>query len=150
MSDSSTIRLEMPADAGLLPVLCRAVRAFASHYGMVERECARLELALDEVCSNVIVHAYRRDPSLRFEVSAEHTAANEIVIRVMDRGVAFEPSRIPVPDTCCMLQDRQIGGLGIFLARKATDALSFDRLPDGRNCVTMMKRILPEAEAAQA
>ncbi len=147
---SQQVSLELPADPALLVMACRMVCLFAEMQGMGERDCQRLELAVDEICTNCITHAYKRDITKKYRVTAERSDDDFLVVRVLDHGVGFDLGDVPAPDIRCPLTDRQIGGLGLMFAVKATDELCYKRTPEGENCITMRKRISPISQVAQA
>jgi serine/threonine-protein kinase RsbW len=147
---SQQVSLELPADPALLVMACRMVCLYAEMQGMGERDCQRLELAVDEICTNCITHAYKRDITKKYRVTAERSEDDFLVVRVLDHGVEFDLGDVPTPDIRCPLTDRQIGGLGLMFAVKATDELCYKRTPEGENCITMRKRISPISQVAQA
>lgn len=149
MSSPARISLELPADPNLLVVACSCVRLFAQVHGLSDRECQRLELATDEVCSNVICHAYERDAERRYRIEAD-VEDNAIVVRVFDSGNTFALSDVKIPDTACCLQERPIGGLGIHLVRKVTDSVDYRTTAEGEHCFEFIKRLPPLAQAAEA
>jgi serine/threonine-protein kinase RsbW len=121
-----------------------AVRAFVTN---VCREAAAstdvreaLVLAADEVCSNIVRHAYPRDAPgpVRFDVSIAEAA----VLTITDEARPFDPTDVPAPDFGAPVSTRAIGGLGIYLVRKMMDDLRYERRPTG-NRVTLMKRLRP-------
>jgi anti-sigma regulatory factor (Ser/Thr protein kinase) len=63
-----------------------------------------------------------------------------LAMRFEDSGVAFNPLERPEPDITVAIEDRAIGGLGIFLTRKWMDEMAYDRILD-RNVLTIYKRI---------
>lgn len=144
------IGVELPADAAYLVIACKLVCAFASVHGLDARDCQRLELAVDEVCTNCVTHAYDRDTSKRYRIEVERSPDDFLVIRVFDSGKGFQMSCVPVPDTKCALLERQIGGLGLLFAQKATDEFAAYRTPAGENCVEMKKRLSPAVQPARA
>ncbi len=62
------------------------------------------------------------------------------MFEIADDGRAFDPLQAPVPDIGASLQDRAIGGLGIYLVRKTMDGVTYRR-QDGRNVVTLTKLV---------
>jgi anti-sigma regulatory factor (Ser/Thr protein kinase) len=59
---------------------------------------------------------------------------------VRNWGTAFEPQTVPVPDVESPLEQRQMGGLGLYLVRQVMDSLSFEFDAQKGNVVTMIKR----------
>ncbi len=91
---------------------------------------AKLGLMLDELLTNVALHAYGGKGgavSIEVEFFPPHTLQS--VIR--DQGPAFDPTGIPEPDTEASLDERKIGGLGVHFVRRLADRFSYRR--DG-NC----------------
>jgi len=62
------------------------------------------------------------------------------VITFRDSGVPFDPLQKEEPDTTLTAEEREIGGLGIFLVRKTMDAMEYRR-EDGFNVLTIRKKI---------
>ena len=61
-------------------------------------------------------------------------------ITLTDSGVPFDPLQKPDPDTSLPAEEREIGGLGIFLVKKTMDDVIYRR-EDGRNLLTIRKKI---------
>ncbi|MCX7754352.1 MAG: GAF domain-containing protein [Anaerolineales bacterium] len=118
------------------------IRAFvgevARQAGMDEREIYNVQLAVDEACSNIIEYAYEGIPDGRIEINAFATReALTIVIR--DQGKPFDPDTVAEPDVEAALEDRPIGGLGLFFMRKLMDDVRFAWSPEHGNTLTMVK-----------
>ena len=92
--------------------------------GLDEDQAFAVQMAVDEACTNAIEHAYegRQDGEVRICCYLE---SRDFVVRISDRGRPFDPSSVPSPDICAPLQDRQVGGLGLFLMRKLMDSVEF-------------------------
>jgi anti-sigma regulatory factor (Ser/Thr protein kinase) len=65
-----------------------------------------------------------------------------------DEAPAFDPTQAPEPDITLPLHLRPVGGLGIFLARRLMDAMTYRRTSDQQNEVTLTKNILTPTEAS--
>ena len=119
-----------------------AVRAFvaaAAAEAGVDREARdALVLATDEVCSNVIVHAYagRAAGPLEVTVGAD---AGDVRVTVADAGPPFDPDAALAPDLQGEWAERSVGGLGWHLVRRLVDDVRYERAPGG-NRVTLVKR----------
>lgn len=99
-----------------------------------------LNLAAEECVANVINYAYPKGTRGHVELTAK--VIDDIVTLVIkDHGVAFDPTQHPEADIGANLEDRQIGGLGIFLAKTIMDAMHYERTVDGYNVLTMTKKI---------
>lgn len=92
--------------------------------GLDEGQAFAVQMAVDEACTNAIEYAYegRQDGEVRICCYLE---GRDFVVRISDRGRPFDPSSVPLPDIRAPLQDRQVGGLGLFLMRKLMDSVEF-------------------------
>jgi serine/threonine-protein kinase RsbW len=115
-------------------------RLGAAHH-LKEEFIAHLNLVLEEVVSNIIRHGYRgREDG---EVSlALGFAPEAITVTVEDQGTPFNPLGLPDPDLTVPLEEREVGGLGVYLVRKLTDELDY-RSEGGKNILRMVIRIAP-------
>jgi anti-sigma regulatory factor (Ser/Thr protein kinase) len=97
-------------------------------------------VAIEEVFVNVAHYAYgdgEGDMTLAIGFDAE---CREITFRMTDNGVPFDPLKKPDPDITLSAEEREIGGLGIFITKKTMDAVTY-AYEDGKNILTMMKKI---------
>jgi anti-sigma regulatory factor (Ser/Thr protein kinase) len=96
-----------------------------------------LRLAVDEACTNVIQHGYAgMDPgSIILELKFD---PQKVVVHVTDFGRAFEPDDRPMPDIAAPLEQRQEGGLGLFLIYETMDNIDYRVTPEG-NILTFTK-----------
>lgn len=98
-----------------------------------------LQLAVDEACTNVVRHAYGGEGG-PVELKIEATGEG-VRVTVRDWGQPFDPENIPEPDVTAPLDQRPLGGLGLFLMRQTMDQVEFDFDPERGNRLTMVKRI---------
>ena len=63
-----------------------------------------------------------------------------ITLRMTDRGVRFDPLQKADPDITLSAQEREVGGLGIFITKKTMDTVTYD-YENGENILTMTKKI---------
>lgn len=99
-----------------------------------------LTVALEEMFVNVAHYAYgEKGGDVRLAVDFDETSRT-VTFRMMDSGVPFDPLAKPDPDITLSAEERQIGGLGIFMMKKTMDEASYS-YQDGCNVLTMKKRI---------
>ncbi len=141
-----TTRVELKADLEELSRLADAVAAFAESRGVDPLVAGRLTVVLDEVVTNAIMYGgLQADALILVELACD---GGEVVATVTDPGPAFDPlSSSPVVDTSLPLEDRPIGGLGLFILRQLARDLAY-RHQDGCNSLTM--RVGPEASSLPA
>ena len=91
-----------------------------------------LQMALDELVSNTIFYG-KPDPESLIQISAQVTGRT-LSLEIVDSGSPFNPFIREDPDTTLGIEERQVGGLGIFLVKKLMDHTSYKRV-DNRNVV---------------
>ena len=115
------------------------ITACCSDHDVPSDTVLELKLAVDEACTNVIEHGYKgMDPGsiiLSFRIEPER-----ILVQITDFGHVFEPDSAPKPDIEAALEDREIGGLGLFLIYQTMDNIDYEASEDG-NILTFTKYI---------
>ncbi len=107
--------------------------------GMDEERVFAVQMAVDEACTNCMEHAYEGREDGEVHICC-WTEGGDFVIRITDHGRPFDPASVPVPDVTAPLEERQIGGLGLFLMYKLMDGVEFQFDPAEGNQVTLRKR----------
>lgn len=128
--------LRLPAELGQLPVFLDHVRQTTQIAGLAEAQGTRLELAVEEALVNVFNYAYARQPNPGAVTCRVGVEADGLTVEIVDEGPPFDPLARPDPDTALTLEQRQPGGLGIFMIRQLTDEVSYRREED-RNVLTI-------------
>ena len=103
----------------------------------------QIDVAVDELFSNIARYAYgggTGDATVRFSFDA---STSMVSITFIDCGLPFDPLEQDEPDVTRSAEERAVGGLGIFLARKTMDAMVY-RMAHGCNVLTIQKRIQNE------
>lgn len=99
----------------------------------------QLAIALDELMSNVARYAYMPNTG-DITISVEiHNDPRRVVLTLTDRGIPYDPLLKPPPDTTLSADERQIGGLGIFIVKRTMDSMHYE-YKDGKNIVTIEKK----------
>lgn len=134
---SITIRLR--AEVPEVERLNRLVRQFGELHEIPNRTMYAIHLTLDELVSNVVLHAFD-DPIGQEIVVRIEIGANEFHAAVEDTGREFDPLKAPPPNLDAPLAERQLGGLGIHIVRSLMDEVRYQR-ENGKNLLTVRKRI---------
>ena len=99
-----------------------------------------MTVAIEEVFVNVAHYAYPNgEGNVKFQFIFDEIS-KEITIKMYDQGLPFDPLKKPDPDITLSAEDRQIGGLGIFITKKTMDEVSYE-YKDNQNILTMKKKI---------
>ena len=97
-------------------------------------------VAIEEVFVNVARYAYENgEGDVTLEIGFDKESRN-ITFRMRDKGVPFDPLKKPDPDITLSAEEREIGGLGIFITKKTMDTVEYT-YENGENTLTMIKKI---------
>ena len=100
----------------------------------------QIDIAIDELFGNIALYAYHPEAgsvTVRVEVTEEPLA---VIIAFIDNGKPYDPLANQNPDTALSAEEREIGGLGIFMVKKSMDEVSY-HYKDGQNILTIKKNI---------
>ena len=97
-------------------------------------------VAIEEVFVNIAHYAYPDSEGDMSICIGFDDKSRKVTFRMTDQGVPFDPLKKPDPDITLSAEDREIGGLGIFIAKKTMDSLNY-AYENGENVLTMMKTI---------
>jgi len=134
-----SITVRLPVDLREIERLNRIVRQFGDLNEIPSRALYALNLALDEVVTNVVRHGFD-DRSGQEVVACITTRQGELMTVVTDSGRPFNPLDVPAPDVDVPLSERTLGGLGIHLVRSLMDSLEYRREKE-KNVLTLRKRV---------
>ena len=98
-----------------------------------------INLALEEVVSNVMLYAYPKEKSGHVLVESWRWE-NNIFFSISDSGIPFDPTQQETVDTTLSAEERTIGGLGIHLVKNLMDDIQYRR-EDNKNILTLMKKL---------
>lgn len=105
---------------------------------MDEEQRKRLYMAIDEAITNVIFYAY---PNAKGKLRISVTTEGELIsAEITDKGIPFDPTKVPTPDTSLPLEQRESGGLGIHLIRKTVDVFRYSRKDDVNRLTIAVKK----------
>jgi serine/threonine-protein kinase RsbW len=131
--------LRLPAELKNLAVIRQFLEEAGRQLRSSDRALDDLTLAVDEMATNIILHGYGNQPGeIELEVTREAAA---LVVYLRDQAPVFDPTGLPDPDITLPLDQRPIGGLGVFLARKRVDSLKHRPRARGGNELIFTKYI---------
>ena len=129
-----------PQLAAALGTLAQTIEQFAAKHSIGGEITFRLNLVLDELVTNSVNYALPQVEEPELRVRLLHTPEG-VVAQLEDNGAAFDPFQdAPVPATDQALDDRPIGGLGVFFVTQFTDSASYERNA-GVNRITLRMRL---------
>jgi serine/threonine-protein kinase RsbW len=133
-------KLRVKAALENVPVAMDFVVDAARSVGLDGQVLHQIQLVVDEACANVVDHAYDGLERGDMEVSC-HLDDRDFVICVRDWGRGFDPDGVPDPDVTAALEERTLGGLGLFLIRQFMDRVQYSSDPAQGNELLMSKGI---------
>ena len=98
-----------------------------------------LNLVLEEAVSNVILYAYPKEEHQEIVLTAKMSDKSLIFV-LTDSGKEFDPTQAPDADVTLSAEEREIGGLGIFLIRQIMNKVEYQRI-EGKNVLTLGKNL---------
>jgi serine/threonine-protein kinase RsbW len=101
---------------------------------------ARLEMAVDEACSNVMEHAYQSDATKEVSIRAG-VDDSALRIVVIDTGKGFDPGAVEQKKLEDLISAKRTGGLGMRLIKSFMDEVHYAMVPGEKNELTMVKRL---------
>jgi serine/threonine-protein kinase RsbW len=135
-----TFKLEVPSSTENLSMIRDFVTGIGERAGMEPGDVAKLELAVDEGCANVIEHAYGRDTTKEVSVRATFDQ-DAIQIVIIDTGKGFDPASVEQLGLESLAAAGKSGGLGMRLMKSLMDEVHYEIVPGEKNELRMVKRL---------
>jgi serine/threonine-protein kinase RsbW len=135
MDQSSEISIG--SDIAEIPEISARLETAMRLHGFSDEDILDTQLAVEEAITNVIVHGYN-GPGEIITVSIQ-ASPNRVEIQITDSAPRFDPLSLPEPDLDSDVEDRQIGGLGVYLIRQVMDEISY-RYEKGNNILVLIKK----------
>lgn len=133
---------ELTVDAVLdsIPVITEFVDAQLEQYGCPMKAQMQIDIAIDELFSNIVHYAYHPEvgpATVRVEVVEDPLS---VIITFIDQGVPYDPLSREDPDVTLSAEERDIGGLGIYIVKKNMNEITYE-YKDGRNILKIRKEL---------
>lgn len=141
--DSNNVGLHsytMEADVSNLEKILEPILKELESLDVVYKTVYQLNLALEELVTNVCSYAYYPDKGMihiSYEVKED---PKRLIVTIIDEGRPFNPLEMDEPDLNASIQDRKIGGLGLFIVKKTMDNIEYVR-KDNKNILTITKNL---------
>lgn len=146
-SEPSTLHIKAESRLEEIERVLQAFEAFWNGRGLTDDVRRRIQMALDELLSNVILYGYDDEGLHVIDVNIE-ISGSRVILRVADDGRPFDPLARPEPDITLGIEERRIGGLGVHLIENLMDEVSYSR-QDNLNVTVLTKDLLNEESEAE-
>lgn len=122
-----------------LPTLAEQIEQIADEWELGPMLAMNMNLVIEEAITNVIFYAFNDQENHQIDIDFN---LNDSILKLVitDDGTPFDPTQKGDPDTTLSVEDRQIGGLGIFLIRKIMNEVKYKR-KNNKNILTLTKSI---------
>ncbi len=144
---AADIRFTFPSHTSQLELIRRVTKKVASYApSFTEEDLDDIGLAIDEACTNVITHSYKKETKGEIQLNIK-METNRITIKLTDKGEEgqlFNPETLSPVDKQEYLKRLTKGGLGVYIIKKIMDDVSYTVSPGVKNCLKMVKYFEPE------
>jgi len=142
---AQSLFIEAPGHGSSLCQIRSVITDLARQIHFSEDEVAKIEMAVDEACSNVVEHAYspgrewiwkQRDPEIRLEIHTEH---DRLIILISDHGQRFDFAAYRPADLLERIHGMHRGGYGISIMRRFMDEVEYKSDDKNGNTLRLVK-----------
>ncbi len=137
--------LRIPGETAYLERVRSFVIDYARKIGFNDDGTGEIELAVDELCTNIIRYSYNQDPDIPPELKQIEVEVEEIKkgiqITVKDHGKPFDPGRFPLVNLDDHISELRTHGLGIYTMKKFMDKLKHEYKEGRGNNITLIKKL---------
>jgi sigma-B regulation protein RsbU (phosphoserine phosphatase) len=137
--DRARIELHLVNELSEIDRCLKSLNEFCERFDLPPEVRNDFGVVLDDLLNNIISYAFEDEDEHLIEVSLA-TDKQRFIVTLSDDGVEFDPFLREEPDVDSDIKDRQVGGLGIHLARSLMDDFSYRRI-EGKNVTILMKRM---------
>ena len=142
--NETVLELSLANDLSELAGVAARIDAFCEARNLPSEIAFAVNLSIDELLTNTISYGYRDEEEHRIELGVR-VEGDALVAVIADDSAAFDVTEETDPELDAALQDRVVGGLGLFLVHQMMDGVEYRRR-EGRNVVTLTKRLAGAGE----
>ena len=135
--NEETLEISLVNDLREIARVAAQIDEFCASLDLTSEVAFAVNLALDEILTNTISYGYDDDEPHRIEITVG-PEAEALAIVIVDDSAAFDLSSASTPDIGASLEERPLGGLGLFLVHQMMDSVEYRREGE-RNIVTLKK-----------
>lgn len=116
------------------------IRNSLKNHAITDMMVSEIVLALDEMCSNLMIHAHHCNPDELFELNIYVDNNNPLVFELIDDGTVFDINQFNEPALNNIIHEKRKGGLGIRLVKSIMDKIEYQNT-SGRNVCRLIKKL---------
>jgi len=116
------------------------IRESLKGHGVTDVVMNEIVLAIDEMCSNLMIHAHHCNPDHMLELHIRVPKKTELIFEIVDDGNVFDINNFMEPDLDNLVQEKRKGGLGIRLVKSIMDTVEYLHM-GGKNVCRLTKKV---------
>lgn len=116
------------------------IRVSLKEHGVPDLEISEVVLALDEMCSNLMIHAHHCNANDLFELHIKIEANKAVIFEIIDDGTVFDINQFMEPGLDSIIHEKRKGGLGIRLVKTIMDKVEYQKR-SGKNVCRLIKNV---------
>lgn len=132
-------KFELKSNLSELDSLCESLESICQSLNLPQKCKFEINLALDELFTNIISYGFDDEEEHLIEITID-AEPDQVVIRIEDDGVPFNPVEASQPEIGCSVENCRVGGLGIHLIKNLMDEICYQRCGN-RNVLILRKNI---------
>ena len=122
-----------------LPALIEFVDGYLEEIACSMKAQMQIDIAVDEIFTNISSYAYTPGVGEATVEITKRDSESQVELTFIDSGVPYNPLEKADPDVTLSAEERQIGGLGIFMVKRTMDEMTYE-YKDGKNILTIRKK----------
>ena len=133
--------ITIPAEKNNIDTINKFIDSEFKNYNYSEEFIRQIKIIVDEIFTNISSYAYTSDysNSKNMKLTIDQNP-DEILLRFEDSGVPYNPLLSKTPNITLSVEERNIGGLGLFLAKNMSDNIDY-KYEHGKNILTIIKKV---------
>ncbi len=135
-SDDHVLEIAIANELEAIVAAAEKIDAFCKEREISPEFAYAVNLSIDEILTNTISYGYDDEPH-RIEIIVR-LESDSLVVEIVDDSAPFDLSATPEANVEASLEERDVGGLGLFLVHQMMDRVEYERI-EGRNIVTLTK-----------
>lgn len=133
----SDFKQKFKCDLSVLEPFRESFEKFLRDSRIEEDICQRILIGLNELVSNIIIHANHSNPEHFFTISADIAEAGFLEISLQHGGDHFRPDQVDLPE----IEDLPAGGFGLYIINSLFDRVDYLQEASGENLIKLSKKI---------
>ena len=129
-------KIQLPAQVENIPLILSNIRIFLQNKCIENVQINKIELSLEEILVNIVNYSYPNKAG-NIEVTYSYSTSGDLTVKIIDMGIPFNPLLKNEEEVTCSLEERKVGGLGIYFVKKIVDDIEYKHYKE-KNILTLV------------